>query len=59
MELVEALIDGSFEINLTRKAGGSDVKVPINIGRDKPETSQAFASCTLKLVDVMKKKFGD
>jgi hypothetical protein len=57
--LLEALIDGAFEINCTRRPGGSDVRVPVNIIRDKPETAQEFAACTLKLIEVMRKKFGD
>jgi hypothetical protein len=31
----------------------------VNIIRDKPETAQEFAACTLKLIEVMRKKFGD
>lgn len=57
--LLEALLDGTFEINVTRRPGGSDVRVPVNIARDKPETAMKFAGCTLKLIEVMKKKFGD
>jgi len=57
--LLEALLDGALEINVSRTPNGSDVRVPVNFGRDKPETAREFAGCTLKLIEVMKKKFGD
>lgn len=57
--LLEALIDGAFEINVTRQPGGSDVRVPVNFARDKPEVAARFANCTLKLIEVMQEKFGD
>jgi len=57
--LLEALLDGAFEINVSRTPNGSDVRVPVNFARDKPETAREFAGCTLKLIEVMKKKFGD
>jgi hypothetical protein len=57
VDLAMAISDG-FEINVNRSKGGSDVRVPVHILRDRPQTSRAFNQCTLKLMDVVQKKFG-
>ena len=56
--LFNAILDGEFEINVNRYENSSDVNVPIAIDRDEPEVSKKFAECSLKLMDVLKKKFG-
>ncbi|HZP18611.1 MAG TPA: hypothetical protein VFB16_00250, partial [Bauldia sp.] len=43
-----------FSISFNRKAGGSDVEVPINLLRDKPEAYAAHAKCMVRLLDIIK-----
>lgn len=46
-----------FELNITRANGDSDVSVPIHIAHDFPAVSAEFSGCTLKLADLLMKKF--
>lgn len=49
----------SFEINITRANGNSDVSVPIRVARDFPKVSVGYSQCTVQLADLLMKKFGN
>ena len=47
-----------LSINFNRHNGGSDVQVPVNFMRDKPQETANFAECSSKLINAIIKKFG-
>jgi len=49
-------IGNAFNISITRANGHSDVSIPINLLRDKPDASQSFSACVIKLLDAVRKK---
>jgi hypothetical protein len=53
-----ASLGQTFEINITRANGSSDVRVPINVLRDFPKVSADFSNCSLELADLLMRKFG-
>ena len=55
LELGQA-IGNEFEINFNRRPGGSDVRVPLSILRERPKESMAYSQCVLKLLDVIMEK---
>jgi hypothetical protein len=55
-DLVEVILGGNFAINFNRDPGSSDVKVPVDLSRDKPEVHLRFVGCVQKLLPVIEEK---
>ncbi len=51
-------LKGALEINFNRAKGRSDLSIPVNISRDKPEVAEKQSQCVLKLIAALKAKFG-
>jgi hypothetical protein len=57
-DLLETLVGDTFEINFNRTKGGSDVRVPVSLMRDKPDVALSFNKCAIDLLEIVEKKFG-
>jgi hypothetical protein len=53
--LVDAFL-GPFEINFNRRKNSADVKVPVNLMHDRPQTIMKFVDCNLKLLEATRRK---
>jgi hypothetical protein len=44
-------LNGPITLNITRTVGRSDVSIPINLQKDKPEVSLQFSKCVIQLLN--------
>lgn len=44
-------VSEQMSINFTRKSGRSDISVPVNFGRFKPNASLSYSKCSMELID--------